>query len=280
MAVTPLRILNLRKSNPAKYKDALELSDNLESLKQNDNWSYYVKHIIDPITELNLESVTREDVEKIVGIVMTNSFETSGSAGIIAVFSEPAMMNHSCVANTRLVLEGDRRLKVVAALRIKKGSAVRNNYARAIDTNWTRRVNLMENKCFLCECPRCRDPAELGSHVSSVVCGDCEAAGQSGHLLPRVTDNMRTDWVCSVCGVVRDYHQVAQTLRTVRTEVDNLNKTDVSSLKALVKALSRKLHRNHSIMIELKQLLVSGRFIQPTHQQWPVLEVSTSCRSW
>ena len=73
---------------------------------------------------------------------------------------------------------------------------------------------------------------------------------------------MRTDWVCSVCGAVRDYHQLADTLRSVRTEADNLNRTDVSSLKALVKRLSRKLHRNHSIMIELKQLLVSGRFIQ------------------
>ena len=266
MAVTPLRILNLRKTNPAKYNGVLELSDNLESLKENDNWPYYVKHIIDPITELHIEAVTREDVEKIVGIVLTNSFETSSSAGTLGVFLEPAMMNHSCLANTRLVLEGASRLKVVAALRIKKGSAVTNNYARAIDTNWTRRVALMENKCFLCECRRCQDPAELGSHVSSLVCGDCEA----GHLQPGDTNNMRTDWSCSDCGAVRGYQQVAETLRTVRAEADNLNKTDVSSLKALVKRLSRKLHRNHSIMIELKQLLVSGRLTQPT-QLWPVM---------
>ena len=266
MAVTPLRILNLRKTNPEKYNGVLELSDNLESLKENDNWPYYVKHIIDPITELDIEAVTREDVEKIVGIVLTNSFETSSSAGTLGVFLEPAMMNHSCLANTRLVLEGAGRLKVVAALRIKKGSAVTNNYARAIDTNWTRRVALMENKCFLCECRRCQDPAELGSHVSSLVCGDCEA----GHLQPGDTNNMRTDWSCSDCGAVRGYQQVAETLRTVRAEADNLNKTDVSSLKALVKRLSRKLHRNHSIMIELKQLLVSGRLTQPT-QLWPVM---------
>ena len=272
MAVTPLRILNLRKTNPEKYNGVLELSDNLESLKENDNWPYYVKHIIDPITELHIEAVTREDVEKIVGIVLTNSFETSSSAGTLGVFLEPAMMNHSCLANTRLVLESGRGLKGVAALRIKKGCAVTNNYARAIDTNWTRRVNLMENKCFLCECERCQDPAELGSHVSSVMCGDCDAAGQSGHLLPRDTNNMRTDWVCSLCGAVKDYHQVADILRSVRSEADNLNKTDVSSLKALVKRLSRKLHRNHSIMIELKQLLVSGRFTQPT-QLWPVMGV-------
>ena len=131
----------------------------------------------------------------------------------------------------------------------------------------------MENKCFLCECERCRDPSELGSHVSTVVCGDCQAAGQSGDLLARDMDNMRTDWVCSVCGAVRDYRQLADILRSVRAEADNLNKTDVTSLKALVKRLSRKLHRNHSIMIELKQLLVSGRFIQPSVA---VLEVLTS----
>jgi len=254
MAVTPLRMLNLKLKNPGKYKNVLDLSDNLDSLKENENWSFYLKHIIEPISDLSLEHVAVEDVERIVGIIVTNSFEISSSAGTVGVFSEPAMMNHSCVANTRLVLEEDRRLKVVAALRIKKGAAVTNNYARAIDTSWTRRVNLMENKCFLCSCSRCEDPAELGSHVSSVRCGECEG----GHIMPRDTNNMRTEWLCSTCGHVRPHHQVAEILRSVRAEADNLNRADVPSLKALVKNLSKKLHRNHSIMIELKQLLVSG----------------------
>ena len=254
MAVTPLRMLSLKKTNPAKYNKALDLSDNLESLKEKENWDYYVTNIIEPIMKLNIENVSIEDVERVVGIILTNSFETSSTEGTVGVFPEPAMMNHSCVANTRLVLEaGGSSLKVVAALRIKKGCQVSNNYARAIDTTWTRRVNLLENKCFLCQCERCQDPSELGSHVSSLRCGECE-----GDLLPRDTLTMRTDWQCSGCAAVRTCHQVTDVMKAVRAEAEKLNRTDVNSLKSLLKKLSKKVHRNHSIMLELKQLLVSG----------------------
>ena len=247
-------MLSLKKTNPAIYNQTLHLADNLESLKEKENWSYYVTNIIEPIMELNIENVMREEVERVVGIILTNSFETSSTAGTIGVFPEPAMMNHSCVANTRLVLEAGNRLKVVAALRIKKGSAVSNNYARSIDTSWTRRVNLLDNKCFLCQCSRCSDPAELGSHVSSLRCEKCE----TGDLLPQDTLSMRTDWQCSGCGEVSNYQQVTEVLRAVRAEAESLNRADVKSLKSLVKKLSKKVHRNHSIMLELKQLLVSG----------------------
>ena len=122
-------------------------------------------------------------------------------------------------------LQGGKKLKVVASLRIKKGSAVSNNYARAIDTSWTRRVNLLENKCFLCQCERCGDPSELGSHVASLRCGKC-----GGDLLPVDTLTMKTDWQCQNCGDIQNYQQVAEVMKAVKAETDRLDRQDINSL--------------------------------------------------
>ena len=135
-AVTPLRVIKLKFTNPEVYKTIMELEDNLVELKQKNMWPYYEQNVIDPIVKLNLPDVTYEDIHRIVGIILTNSFETSGggqsvqSSSIIGVFSEPSMMNHHCVANTRIVLHSGNVLKVIAAVPITKGAPIYNNYAR------------------------------------------------------------------------------------------------------------------------------------------------------
>ena len=37
-----------------------------------------------------------------------------------------------------------------------------------------RRENLLETKYFACACPRCSDPTELGTHMSSLKCNKCD----------------------------------------------------------------------------------------------------------
>ena len=54
------------------------MEDNLEDLKQKNMWSYYEHNVIDPIVKLNIPDVTEEDIHRIIGIILTNSFETSG----------------------------------------------------------------------------------------------------------------------------------------------------------------------------------------------------------
>ena len=58
-----------------------------------------------------------------------------------------------------------------------------------------RRKKLREKWFFDCSCPRCSDPTEFGSHVSTLKC-DNESC--SGLLLPKGPES--EDQICSTCG--------------------------------------------------------------------------------
>ena len=113
----------------------MQLEDNLDSLREKTMWNYYQQNVIDPIVGLGIKDVEDTEVNRIVGIILTNTFETvSGGenmnlSGTIGLFLDPAMMNHNCVSNTRAVLDNNT-LKVIATVGIKKGAPIYNNYVR------------------------------------------------------------------------------------------------------------------------------------------------------
>ena len=61
------------------------------------------------------------------------------------------------------------------------------------------------SRYFHCECPRCRDPLELGGHLSSLVCGQCGGEMAAAHPLA-----YNSPWVCREqgCGASLSCHQV------------------------------------------------------------------------
>ena len=136
--VTPLRIISLKFSEADEFNMIMELEDNLDTLKEKTMWNYYQKNVIDPIVGLGIANVEEGEVERIVGIILTNTFETvSGGesmtlSGTIGLFFNPAMMNHSCISNNRVVLDNNSNssIKVIAAVGIKKGAPIYNNYVR------------------------------------------------------------------------------------------------------------------------------------------------------
>ena len=136
--VTPLRIISLKFTKADEFNMIMELEDNLDTLKEKTMWNYYQKNVIDPIVGLGIANVEEGEVERIVGIILTNTCETvSGGesmtlSGTIGLFLNPAMMNHSCISNTRVVLDNNSNssIKVIAAVGIKKGAPIYNNYVR------------------------------------------------------------------------------------------------------------------------------------------------------
>ena len=135
-AVTPLRVIKMKYSAPDTYKRILQLGDNLEILQDKDQWPHFEKEVIEPINDLGIEGLALLEIQKIVGIILTNTFETTSpgssllSSSTVGMYLEPSMMNHHCVANTRVVLDSHNNMKVIAALPIKRGSDVYNNYVR------------------------------------------------------------------------------------------------------------------------------------------------------
>ncbi|KAG8314263.1 hypothetical protein J6590_096707 [Homalodisca vitripennis] len=66
---------------------------------------------------------------------------------------------------------------------------------RSLWSTWhgtrSRREHLKQCKFFDCECKRCQDPTELGTHVSSLRC-ECG----SGHLVPTEPLSLDSTWRC------------------------------------------------------------------------------------
>lgn len=106
----------------------------------------------------------------------------------------------------------------------------------------------METKYFHCDCSRCNDPTELGTHMSSFLCTRCRKG-----LVVFVKE--KDSWKCNQC-----FHQFScgvfnATINHVCNLIDDLDKNSIKEIECMIKKLSRSLAPNHSFLIYLKQQL-------------------------
>ena len=253
-AVTPLRLCALKTTRPKDFETALSMEANLQVLRERPLWAHLQKHVVEPIMAMNMEGILKEEVEHMMGALLTNAFEVVVADSLLfGLFFEPALMNHHCVGNTRLMLDNKHTMTVVAAVPVKKNAQVKFNYGRALDPTSTRRSMLLENKFFLCNCERCLDPTELGSHTSSLRC----APPCDGAVLPK-EPVAESGWACAKCGLEREAGEVAGMLAGIATDMEKLDRNNLKAVRQLVAKCSDQLHKNNGVMVELKQIVVSG----------------------
>ena len=254
-AVTPLRLIALKTSRPKDFETALSMEANLEVLRERPLWAHLQKHVADPIMAMQMEGVLREEVEHLMGALLTNAFEVMVQDSLLfGLYFEPALMNHHCVGNTRLMLDGQHTMTVLASLPVKKNAQVKFNYGRALDPTLTRQSMLLENKFFSCRCDRCLDPSELGSHTSSLRC----APPCDGAVMPKDSVTESSSWGCSKCGLEREASEVSELLAGITVDMERLDRNNLKAVRQVVNKYSDKLHKNNGVMVELKQIVVSG----------------------
>ena len=112
---------------------------------------------------------------------------------------------------------------------------------------------MLGNKFFLCNCERCLDPTELGSHTSSLRC----APPCDGAVLPK-DPVAESGWACAKCGLEREAGEVAGMLAGIATDMEKLDRNNLKAVRQLVTKCSEQLHKNNGVMVELKQIVVSG----------------------
>jgi len=252
-AITPLRLLALKFSQPERFNDCLSMEANLTELRTRELWENFEREVIGPVVDLQLEGVDKGMVERLVGIILTNSFEVVANGCLLfGIFYEPALMNHHCVGNTRLLLDNGHQMTVVASQAIKKNQQIKFNYARALDPTLTRRTQLLENKYFLCKCERCEDQTELGSHMSSLLC----ACG--GVTVPAQPLSLTSDWECVKCKEITEGGLVGELVRGLQREMEELDRNNMKQVRGLIAKYEGKLHKNHGLLTELKQFVISG----------------------
>lgn len=66
------------------------------------------------------------------------------------------------------------RITVRATTNIKSGDELFSSYTYSLWPTIIRRSCLKETKYFDCNCPRCSDPTELGTHMGTLKCTKCD----------------------------------------------------------------------------------------------------------
>jgi len=73
------------------------------------------------------------------------------------------------------------RIRLRAMVDLEEGQPLHHSYTYTLDGTAQRQKHLKQGKFFSCKCDRCLDPTELGTHFSSLKCGQCA----EGYQVPR-----------------------------------------------------------------------------------------------
>lgn len=140
----PLRCILLRKYNPEKWGEFMQLEPHLDKRRGTWIWNMHkatVQRVLEEANCLSQFDVAEEVIQKTCGILDVNSFEVravesqnnfSVSECLRGVYLQAALMAHDCVGNTHLAVDDDFTLLVHASRTICKGETIFFNYSNAI----------------------------------------------------------------------------------------------------------------------------------------------------
>lgn len=191
------------------------------------------------------------------------------------LYSQAALLAHDCIGNTFITVDNARQLKIFAAVDIASGETIYNNYTATlyvcvsfIHEKWritssfcifsffffgqgteARQEHLMKGKYFRCECTRCIDPTELGTHLSSLKCQSCHI----GSLIQMIG---QSKWMCLNCNASETNEKIDDILREIRHQVNNSG-SQMDKIEMFIAKYSRVLHPNHYLLIEMKQKMAA-----------------------
>ena len=111
------------------------------------------------------------------------------------VYLKTSIMSHSCIANTKTIMNEDLTVDVRAVTAIKRGTEITKSYVSSMEptqvhiysiyisthlhiytSTQVRQEKLEAGWYFRCQCLRCSDPLEALAFFSSVACLRCRYA--------------------------------------------------------------------------------------------------------
>ena len=166
--LTPLRCVLIKNLHPGNWEVLKAMEQHREERQREEfyqvNQTNTVRFIQDHMSDLASE-VTSDDINAAIDVLDVNAFEIRGrDFSVRGVFPLTAMMNSVCSPNTQNCIDSDFTCRVRASVDIPRGEEVTTSYTHTLAGTAYRRGHLRESKYFDCDCRRCRDPTELGSH--------------------------------------------------------------------------------------------------------------------
>ncbi|KPJ18660.1 Protein msta, isoform A [Papilio machaon] len=262
--ITPLRLLLAKEKDPERWRQELEMMEvHTESRQQRPTWSMDQVNIVDFLVDhCKLgDRFSKETVQKACGILEVNAVEipSRGGFSIRAVYPRLAIAAHSCVPNiVHTILQDNYKVEIRAAIPIKKGEPLYLCYTHALSPTIVRREYLLESKFFNCDCPRCSDPTELGTHLSTIKCNKCD----NGVILSTNPLDNDAQWICTekTCGFKTSGGAMRKMLAVVQAEVDQLDLLEpgpqaIEQREATINKYKSVFHPRHSILLSIKYAL-------------------------
>jgi len=257
--VLPVRFGLLKHRDREMFEWLMQYMDHNEERNKNKEMRESTDRMTTIVSTI-VPGVSKDLAWKIVGILFTNCFEFKlAEIEARALYPLVSLINHSCIPNmrhTNLInelkneqVEGEIVvMKLEAQRTILEDTELTIRYNDYMMGHLQRQKFLSEQWFFNCACERCRDPSEFGTNTSGLPC--TRHGCSSGFLLPYSCKV----WRCSMCrqDVVReDVMRMEENLMLLserKPEPYNI-RTCLQQLHSL----SKILHNNHFIIVNLKQ---------------------------
>ena len=126
---------------------------------------------------------------------------------------------------------------------------------RTFNSTTIRRIGLFQGKHFSCECVRCKDPTELKSYASAVLCSD------GGTIVADDPLDLTKDamWKCQECSLTIPALQIASQEKDVIMDLNSIQKDDVRGLEDFLSRYKKVLHPTHAAIMEVRLISYLNR---------------------
>lgn len=268
--ITILRILSVRDNDPVMWDKLNMLMDHNEEWKQEtDSWENVQINIVGWLrTKGGLaDKFTADEINKAIGLIRTNgiNIEKPYSGQIVsckALYPTFSLLSHSCVSNARIFVQPDNEIIIRAQVDIMEGEEITIQYISYLFGNTLRRRDIQDNWMFECRCPRCQDPTELGTNLSSLVCPSC-----MGVILP-VNNSLQCEvWECQACGYTLERNTVENYSKECEEKMMEIFETEVDKYESMLDEYGKIFHKNHFQILLIKKYLARAMRGKMTKEQ-------------
>ncbi|CAL7951702.1 unnamed protein product [Xylocopa violacea] len=261
--ITPLRLLLESEKSPERWNNEVKDMEAHNKIRsQKEHWKSDQVNVVEYIrNQLKLTRFSEEQIQTACGILEINTFEIRTAKGFSAraLYPTVALMNHSCVSNTcHSISPTDYRIRLRTTIKISPGAELYGSYTHSLLPTMLRREHLLEGKHFACACPRCSDPTELGTHMSSLKCNKCD----NGIVLSLDSLDLDSSWKCTHCEFTTSGPAVRKVLRIIQAEVDAVEAISgadgadaIQERETVIKKYRSVLHPQHAFWTMLRHSL-------------------------
>lgn len=170
-----IRCLYQKYNNPDVWAKLISLESHCENRRGGSKYQadkIWVVDYLHRFFKLNPDEYSTDEILKVCGIIQVNGHEVPlTDAPYVAIYDTGSMLEHSCVPNCSKTFTSNGHLLIrTRNINIKKGEHLSISYTDPLWGTAQRLAHLADTKFFVCKCPRCSDPTELGTYYSGVKC--------------------------------------------------------------------------------------------------------------